>query len=184
MAVNDHLDFTPPQNLLKNAKGPFQATGYELYYFAANEKDEEGKTLVSETLDRTQMWDCNAAKGTNSAYEFVGLPQAGDGSYFITIRDFPCPCSVCRSMNYAECELQDTCGEIELRAMKYKEPADCPDILTAPLISYGVKVLKAFIKLRNDKVPGANVRKEALIKFIIDRYREYIVFEPLACDVN
>lgn len=177
-AVNDHLIFTPPLDLHKRAKGAFEATSYELYYYAAHEKDEEGKTLVWATLDRTQMWDCNLAKGTNSAHEFVGLPQAADGSHFITIRDLPCPCSMCRSYNYAGCVLQDVCGDVKLRAMRYKTPVECPDMLTAPLTDYGTKVLRAFIKLRTGKAPKQSARKDNLIKCIVDNFSDSIVFEP------
>ena len=178
MAVHKHLKFTPPQNLHKNAKGPFEATGYELYYYAANEKDEEGKTLVSTTLDRTQMWDCNTASGTNTSYEFVGLPEAAGGVHFTSIRDLPCPCHSCRSINYAGCVLQDICGNVELRTMVFKAPVDCPDMLTSPLTVYDKNVLKAFIKLRSGKAPKENVRKNELIRIIVNKYREYVVFEP------
>lgn len=178
MAVYNHLEFRPPQNLERRAKRTFEATGYEIFYYAASVEDEMGKTLVTATLDRAQMWDCNAAAGSSSAYEFIGLPESAGGVNMISLRELPCPCHACARSHYASCPHMDVCGEVELRVMRLAEPADCPDILTVPLTEYTAKELKAFIGLRGGKVPSSITRKDNLIKYIVDNYSDYINLAP------
>lgn len=177
--MQDNLKFTPPQDLDRRAKPTFEATGYELYYYAADEDDEVGKTMVSGTLDRKQKWDSNGTLGSSTSYEFIGLPEGVGGINMITIRALPCPCHACASATYAVCKHLDICGQPELRVMRLAEPTDCPDILTVPLTEYSTKVLKAFVGLRGGKLSSRITRKDDIIKYIVDNYREYIDLAPL-----
>ena len=173
MAVRNHLQFVPPQHLDKRAKPPFEATGHQLYYYAADEADEIGKTLVSVTLDRKTMWDCNIVKGSSSAYEFFGLQKCGEDN-LIMKRTLPCPCDACFALQFGECAYRDIVGEFEFHEMKYKA-YECPDILDMPLEQYVVTVLKAFIKKRTNKNPKQTTKPE-LIRHILHNYRDTINF--------
>ena len=137
-----------------------------------------GKTMVAATLDRTQMWDCNAAAGSSGAYEYIGLPESAGGANMIAMRELPCPCRACARSHYAACSHGDVCGEVELRGMRLAAPVDCPDILTVPLTEYTTKVLQAFIELRGGKPPSSIARKDGYIKYIVDNYSDYIDFAP------
>lgn len=175
MACWDYLKFDP-QSLERRAKPTFEATAYHLYYYAADENDEMGKTLVSATLDRKEKWNCNALNGSSDAYEVVGLPQSADGSTLVLKRHLPCPCQYCLTCAYAACQNEHIVGDPEVHEMKLLPPTDCPDILSVPLSQYTVKVLSAFITLRGGRTPNQTVRKDVIIKFIVDNYSDYINF--------
>jgi hypothetical protein len=177
-AVNDHLEFTS-SNYESRAMPTFEATGYELYYYAADEADEAGKSMVSFTLDRDTMWDCNAVKGSATAYEFIGLPKCGD-DFLLLKRTLPCPCENCYSRRYGDCAFVDITGEFDIHTMKLTQPTNCPDMLTVPLENYTIKVLKSFIRLRSGKNAKQGATKPELIKFIVDNYRLYIDYSEVA----
>lgn len=175
-ALIDHLEFVPPRNLEKRAKPTFEATGHQLYYYAADEADEAGKNLVSVTLDRKEMWDCNTVKGSSSVYEFVGLKKCGDDNMMMK-RTLPCPCDACFALQFGACSHRDIVGEFEFHEMQHKA-YDSPDMLEVPLEQYVVAVLKAFIKSHTGKNPKQTTKPE-LIRHIVDKYRDYIDFNPV-----
>ena len=85
-------------------KPPFEATGYELFYYAANEIDEAGKTDVMVTLNRAEMWDSNELHGCSQCYEFVGMaPLPDSNESHIGKRAFPCACENCLRDDYDAC---------------------------------------------------------------------------------
>jgi hypothetical protein len=172
-AVEEHLIFVH-QDYTNREKPPFEATNYLLYYYAANEADEIGKERISYTLDRKEMWNCTAAKGTMNTYEFVGLPPTTGGDFEILMRDLPCPCDSCLTGSYAECSNSHIVGAMENCPMKEIPPIDVPALLTAPINTNTIPFLKAFIKQYKDKLPKVQ-SKTALIKFITDELSEYII---------
>ena len=129
-------------------KPPFEATGYELFYYAAHEADERGKTDVMVTLNRKQdMWDCTELKGSSERYEFVGMPLSSSGAYTISMRILPCPCVCCSIGDYHLCINEEIVGEMQSDTMKFKEAPDCPDRLSLPLEKYTNDILKEFHKM-------------------------------------
>jgi hypothetical protein len=171
-AVDQHLEFSA-QNYERKEKPPFEATGYKLYYYAADQDDETGKRDVAHTLDRKQMWDCTAIKETNRCYEFVGLPPVGDVPQ-LSLRYLPCPCECCRDENYGQCGNAAIVGEMKTSSITFKQPAECPDRLETPLNQYINDILRAFIKMYENKVPARLTTKAQLVKHILDNHQEFV----------
>lgn len=163
-AVEEHLVFEP-QKYTSKAKPPFEATGYKLYYYAANEADEAGKERISFTLNRSDMWNCTVLHGSSNAYEFVGLPRNVDNKNQIAMRWLPCPCKPCFEGDYNSCKNSNIVGDMEADEMKVILTAECPDRLDVPLTDYTVLVLKAFIVLHKEKLPKKQTKPE-LIRYI------------------
>lgn len=176
MALRTHLKFER-QNYDNKAKPIFEATGHELYYYAASEDDEAGKLFVSATLDRKLMWDCNLVSGSSTAFEFTGLQLSANNTNMVLKRELPCPCPECFQGRFPYCSHENIVGMSTLHVMKLASPVDCPDILVVPLNNYANKILLAFIK-RKGGVIRPTSKKDDLIKYIEDNYREDIDFTP------
>lgn len=148
------------------AKPPFEATCYELYYYAANEADEIGKTDVMLTLDRSEMWDSSPLLGSSTCYEFVGMPPLLDGQHRIGMRQLPCPCAGCLRDDYDACSNRNLVSTMSFNVMRYKNRPEAPHRLALPLQQYTVDVLKAFAKLYDLKLPNLCTKKDDIITFI------------------
>lgn len=129
----------------KRAKPTFEATGYQQYYYAADETDEIGKTMVTATLDRSLMWNCSAVKGTNTCYEFIGLPRCADEKHWMATRKLPCPCCAFVCYNYNACTQRDIVGPVTEHTMNEIRTVECPNRLTAPLNNYVKSVLACWL---------------------------------------
>lgn len=178
-AVEKHVIFNP-RNYYSRAKGPYEATSYDVLYVAANEDDEKGKLRVSATLDRTQMWNCTELKGCKDCHEFVGLESIEETNvHSILMRKMPCPCQHCYMGFYNECVNIDVVGTMGTHQMIKKDAVDCPEFLTAPLDNYKNGVLKAFIIQHAGNFPkGLKVRKAEMLRYIALHQAEYVVDVP------
>ena len=156
------------------AKPPFEATSYELYYYAANEADEIGKTDVMVTLDRSEMWDSTPLLGSSTCYEFVGMPPLPDGEHRIGMRLLPCPCEGCLRDDYDACSNRNLVSTMSVSVMRYKRRPEAPDRLVLPLQQYKVDVLKAFVKLHDLKLPHQCSKKDDIITFITNSLAMHI----------
>ena len=136
------------QAYMSRAKPPCEATNYMLFYFALDENDAAGKEHVAAVLDRKTMWDCSAAVGSSTCYEFVGLPGSS-----LSMRYLPCPCQACCDDTLAEpCSNLCIVGEKTATAMSFIEYEDI-DMLHMPLTTYTNAVLLRFLKKHKIKSP-------------------------------
>ena len=165
-----------PKLWLNKAKPPFEATRYQLYYVAANEADEQGKTDVWLTLDRTQMWNCNTLYGSKSCYEFIGIMPTFDGKNQVAMRFLPCPCEHCVAFAFEMCLNRDIVENMTFEIMTLKAEVEEEEILAQPLNQYVVAVLKKFITSHHSKLPRRQT-KPFLIQHILDNLREFVTEE-------
>lgn len=150
-------------------KPPFEATGYELFYYAANVEDENGKTDVMVTLNRSEMWNCSELKGSSACYEFNGLTNSSIG-----MRMLPCPCAECIRGIYDACSNVRIVGDMKYQEMKHIAEVDVPDTLSMPLTSYTIAILKAFLKHHNIKLPRKQ-NKVDLISCITSSLGDFVL---------
>jgi hypothetical protein len=167
-AVRDHLIFKE-SSYQNKPKPPFEATNYMLFYFAADEKDAEGKECAH-VMDRSQMWDCTKLPGCSTAYDFVGMPDS-----LVLMRTLPCACGCCYSGLYDHCTNVDIVGSFADRPMRQIH-VDCPERLQEPLSAYTIAVLKAFA--RDHDVRVGSLAKPLLIEFVRTSLPEFI--DPVA----
>lgn len=161
-------------------KQPFEATGYELFYYAANEQDETGKTDVMVTLDRSQMWNCSELKGSSACYEFNGMENSFIGMLHLL------ECGRCRvrvlhvyAVNMMNARTgTEIVGDMNVLEMKYIAAVDVPDTLTLPLNTYSIATLKAFLKHHSIKLPKKR-NKINLIQCITDVLGQFILVNEI-----
>ena len=168
-AVKEHLLFRE-KAYMNNSKPVFEATNYILYYFAADAKDADGKTH-DYVLDRSKMWENTHVNGCSNAYEFVGLPSGK-----LNMRELPCPCGFCFAEHHALCSNLEIVPQFKEFTMR-EVITDAPEYLQLPLEDkkeYSVRVLKAFAKRYNLRVPGS-IKKDDLIALILRQLTEYLL---------
>ena len=168
MAVKSHLTFKP-NTYSSQAKGPFEATGYHLFYFAADADDAARRPSsdVSLVLNRSEKWNCTLLKGCQGCYEFIG-PQNIEKTGQVIHRLLPCPCHNCYRQFYQQCTNKNIVDEISEQNVSLVEGEDCQDFLEAPLDNYSVATLKAFMELHNVRIFASAKKKSDLIKQIIE----------------
>lgn len=186
MAVKEHLMFnkTFPSIGEKYRKGQFEATRYELYYVASSVEDAEHKPAddVHMVLDRSKMWDSNAAETSSRCHEFVGFGGAGDN---LALRFLPCPCEHCcmpgaHMGNYASCINKHIVGDVRTVRIDEKYGEASLDMLQEPLTQYTVAALKLFLKSKINKLPRMlRVRKQDYIIIIRIHLSELISPAPV-----
>ena len=169
-AVKDNLDFIEHAHM-NRSKPPFEATNYMLFYYASDEKDAEGKEFCTAVLDRSEMWDCSAVKGSSTCYEFAGRAETS-----IETRHLPCPCEYCSShSDDMECTNAHVVGNKTLHAMTLVEYDDS-EYIKMPLDNHTIRDLMHFI--RSHKIPLPRDKKKAnLIACIADNLAEFITAE-------
>jgi hypothetical protein len=141
--------------------------------FAANATDAWGKEEnCIAILDRTQMWNCTAVKGSSSSFEFVGLRDSK-----ISMRSLPCPCQSCFDNNFDACTNLAFTEEKVTQELTLVEIV-CPQFLTMPLDTITNPVLEAFLKMHGVKLPKSK-KKSELIKTIMDTLEQYVINHDL-----
>lgn len=177
VAVKDNLVFKE-RAYMTQAKAPFEATNYMLYYFASNENNAEGKTC-DYVMDRSKMWDCSAVSGCSGAYDFVGISGSS-----VLMRSLPCPCGSCCSERYDHCTNTAIVSRFEVKHIR-QIVVECPDFLQLPLEGnrlYTNSLLKAFMRKYDMRVPGA-ADKRRLIQLVTEQLGAYLLpavnVEPL-----
>jgi hypothetical protein len=155
------------QDYSKRAKLPFEATGYELFYVASDEIDEQGKTHVTLTLDMSTKWDCTPLPGCKTSYEFIGLQPTVDGRKQIGMRILPCPCEFCLSLTFESCLNRDIVGNMGFTEMRAIEHVESPAELNEPIATNcNVLQLKAFVLHHDMVLPKGVTRKAEIVTFI------------------
>lgn len=162
-----------PKTWVKRPKPPFEATGYQFYYVAADEADEQGKLDIMLTLDRSQKWDCKPLHGLKSCYEFIGIMPTYDGKNQIAMRFLPCPCEHCVACRFEDCLNRDIVENMSFHVMTPLEAVEDEETLAQPLTQYVVRVLKNFIKYHDMPLPRQPT-KPNLILFIMNSLHEYV----------
>jgi hypothetical protein len=155
---------------MRKAKAPFEATNYMLFYFAANAEDAAGKEC-DYVLNRSEMWDNTAVAGSSTSYEFVGLALSK-----LKMRALPCPCENCFNNMHAECTNRYIVSAFKEFTVS-EIVTNCPDHLQLPLENnklYTNRLLKAFMKKYNKRVPGS-ILKPALIQLIKEELSDYLL---------
>jgi hypothetical protein len=174
-AVKKFLKFIAKTYSNDKAKPPFEATGYELFYVASDEQDEQGKTDVAMTLDMSTKWDCTPLPGCSTCYEFIGMQATVDNRNQIGMRTLPCPCEFCLCLSFELCVNKHIVEDMGFFEMSEVEFINSPNELEQPLASkYTVADLKAFILHHDLKLPK-DCRKPALIEFINGQLAQFII---------
>lgn len=165
-----------PKCWLKKPKPPFEATGYQMYYVAADEADEQGKLDIMLTLDRTQKWNCKPLNGLKSCYEFIGIVPTYDGKQQIAMRFLPCPCEHCVVFRFEMCLNRAIVENMTFEVMTAVAAVECEDTLAQPLNQYVVSVLKKFITDNEQRLPRKQT-KANLIEHIMANLLEFVTDE-------